>query len=263
MVVESELKALQFDFSDFHNGQEFSDPGYPYINDLDIFGPGSLFQSINRTTTAGGAKVLANWFMTPEKCYSEIVERQNFVNELSGMRSWRLDFLTEGNLLQVADNERSFLTDTNQSVWDTNQLRVFKNAVVLLPIFTVSSLLFFIITGLHLVFVTFLLINFCFGFYYRKEIERFYNIFGNKLNIVRKYNNIIQLTGIKLFTALVRSKRLMPLSAWQISGIIIQAMNFRLCKKALSFFRQKTWGIRSLLRKKELITTLNYHQYPK
>ncbi len=200
-LIERELKALQFDFSDFSNGQEFSDPGHPYLNDLDIFGPGSLYQSINRTTTSGGSRVLANWFMTPEMNYTEIFERQIIVNELSGMRKWRLDFLTEGNLLEISETEKTFLTDTNQSMLNITQSRVFKNAVGILPLFTISALLLFIITGIHIYLVTFLFINFCFGFFYRKEVERFYNIFGNKSNIVRKYLGIIQLTENQIYNS--------------------------------------------------------------
>jgi len=40
----------------FENGAEYNDAHHPYAYDLDIFGPNSLFQSLNRTGTFMGKK---------------------------------------------------------------------------------------------------------------------------------------------------------------------------------------------------------------
>ncbi|KAA5215283.1 hypothetical protein F2Z21_16270, partial [Bacteroides finegoldii] len=51
VINEQELRAIQYDFSDFDGGKEYIDPGHLYTFDLDIFGEHSLFQYINRTST--------------------------------------------------------------------------------------------------------------------------------------------------------------------------------------------------------------------
>ena len=61
-INQQELRALQYDFSDFDNGKEYIDPSHLYTFDLDIFGEHSLFQYINRTSTPIGKQRLANWF---------------------------------------------------------------------------------------------------------------------------------------------------------------------------------------------------------
>ena len=46
-INEQELRAMQYDFSDFDDGKEFINPSHLYTLDLDVFGEHSLFQYIN------------------------------------------------------------------------------------------------------------------------------------------------------------------------------------------------------------------------
>ena len=58
-TYENELKYLGGDFSPFDDGRRYSDPQHPFTFDMDIFGPQSLFNRINRTVTTGGSDELA------------------------------------------------------------------------------------------------------------------------------------------------------------------------------------------------------------
>ena len=49
-VCKNEIAALKGDFSSFDVGSRYVDPGHPYTYDLDVFGPSSLFNRINRTS---------------------------------------------------------------------------------------------------------------------------------------------------------------------------------------------------------------------
>ena len=60
-INEQELRAIQYDFSDFDSGNEYIDPAHLYTYDLDVFGDYSLFQYINRTSTPVGKQHLADW----------------------------------------------------------------------------------------------------------------------------------------------------------------------------------------------------------
>ena len=56
-INEQELRAIQYDFSDFDSGNEYIDPAHLYTYDLDVFGDYSLFQYINRTSTPVGKQI--------------------------------------------------------------------------------------------------------------------------------------------------------------------------------------------------------------
>jgi hypothetical protein len=62
-------------------GAEFLDPHHPYASDLDLFGPGSLFQLINTAQTQSGRATLAAWLLAPARP-EEIRARQEAVEEL-------------------------------------------------------------------------------------------------------------------------------------------------------------------------------------
>ena len=62
-INEQELRAMQYDFSDFDDGKEFINPSHLYTLDLDVFGEHSLFQYINRTATPIGKQHLATGSM--------------------------------------------------------------------------------------------------------------------------------------------------------------------------------------------------------
>ncbi len=95
-IVEDELLALNHQFSHFKNGEEFLNTDHFFSYDLDLFGEGSLFQFINRTSTISGKQKLANWLINPLLQKDEIEKKQKAVSELSELREWRLNFLANG-----------------------------------------------------------------------------------------------------------------------------------------------------------------------
>ena len=62
-INQAELKALNGNYDDFKDGEEYNSPDHPYTDDLDVFGKNSLFQSLNRASTFIGTDKLASWFL--------------------------------------------------------------------------------------------------------------------------------------------------------------------------------------------------------
>jgi hypothetical protein len=61
----SRLRRLDREFgADVSNGAEFSNDLHPWTQDLDVFGPGSLFQLLNECRTQPGRRKLAEWLQT-------------------------------------------------------------------------------------------------------------------------------------------------------------------------------------------------------
>jgi hypothetical protein len=62
-------------------GDRFLDPAHPYAADLDLFGPGSLFELLCTARTRGGEETLAAWLCAPAS--GEVVRaRQEAVGDL-------------------------------------------------------------------------------------------------------------------------------------------------------------------------------------
>lgn len=91
-VNENELAFLNGELEVFRSGEEFIQHDHPYSYDLDFFGKNSLYQSLNRTITVRGQRILAEQLkkILP---YDKIINVQDSVKELSSMLDWRQDFL--------------------------------------------------------------------------------------------------------------------------------------------------------------------------
>jgi hypothetical protein len=95
-VYENELLYMNGDFSCFDNGEKYIDPHHPFTFDMDIFGPESLFNRMNRTVTTGGSDYLANVLSQTEAPSTEkIVRRREAIAELAERESLRSSFLAQ------------------------------------------------------------------------------------------------------------------------------------------------------------------------
>ena len=102
------------------DGARFLDHGHPNAIDLDLYGPFSMFQYLNRAVTALGQQMLARWLAEPATPEA-IQQRQAAIRELGPMLEWRQHFQsygleTEDNLEQISllhrwMKEPPFLTD--------------------------------------------------------------------------------------------------------------------------------------------------------
>ena len=105
-INENEILFLKKEKIPFENGIEFTDFSHPYSYDLDIFGENSLFQSINRTYTFIGKKILSQRLLgiLPN---DEILLNQVAIKELSKDLDWRQKFAA---FAKSAEDNESFYT---------------------------------------------------------------------------------------------------------------------------------------------------------
>jgi hypothetical protein len=69
-------------------GARFAKPEHPYAGDLDVFGPGSLFQLVSTAHTAAGEARLAGWLAAASPP-DEVGARQAAAGELAGATRFR------------------------------------------------------------------------------------------------------------------------------------------------------------------------------
>ena len=91
-INEMELQAVKGNDDGFSSGVEFINPTHPYSHDLDIFGEGSLYQSINRCNTIQGRKEMAQRLTSPLLTAEEIRTNQQAAQELATRTDFRQHF---------------------------------------------------------------------------------------------------------------------------------------------------------------------------
>jgi len=131
---ETELEVLNRNFSHLTTGKEFEDHDHPFSQDIDLFGKGSFFQYLNRTSLKDGKKKLAT--ILTENSIENIEEKQEAIKELAEKATWRQEFSAVAKLVKTETNSSKVL------LWLTNyQAFVPKFMFWLSWIFTAISLL--------------------------------------------------------------------------------------------------------------------------
>ena len=91
-------------------GDQYLDLSHPYAQDLDLFGPGSLFELISAARTHIGEDTLARWLLTPAD-RATIRERNDAVEELRPRVDLRED------LAVLAEEARTGVDPDALAVW--------------------------------------------------------------------------------------------------------------------------------------------------
>jgi hypothetical protein len=119
-------------------GAEFLSPQHPYAIDLDILGPGSLFEFVNTTQTGAGRSKLAEWLLSSVG-QEEIAARRASIQELRN----RFD-LREGIAMRTVDHTRHINTNAFLA-WAARPLKL-----TALPMRILGALLVLLTYGLLL-----------------------------------------------------------------------------------------------------------------
>ena len=98
-INNDEIKIASGDFQDRDEGLQFQDPTHFYSLDIDLFGRGSFFQFINRTTINEGTNHLVNALKANH--IDGIESRQDAIKELSSKPKWRQYYSATSSLVDV------------------------------------------------------------------------------------------------------------------------------------------------------------------
>lgn len=100
-VHERELCYLAGDFSPFDTGERYNDSRQPFAFDLDLFGPQSVFNRIDRTLTTGGSDYLAHCLSSLSLTRQEVESRRRSVDALACEKEWRAQYLALGDKMKM------------------------------------------------------------------------------------------------------------------------------------------------------------------
>ena len=184
-VYQKEVSYLDGDFSAFPSGEQYVNLHHEFTLDLDIFGPQSLFNRINRTVTTGGSDFLAKELAeTRVRSIDEIETRREAIRELSEKESLRTAFLAQSRSRQINT------TAIKDALHEVQQLHVFRLAA--------HKLTYIAAVGSVIVFYG-LLVGAIFGslsgsfpmLWVLLQITAVYLLFGRTLKRVNQSINII------------------------------------------------------------------------
>lgn len=198
LINEQELRAMQYDFSDFDGGKEYIDPSHLYTFDLDVFGEHSLFQYINRTSTPVGKQHLAAWFNKHLEDKDAIEQRQEAVRELSADNEFRQQIRLLGLLYKGKSADTAEIKEWATSASYYRKRRFFRSLPLLVSIVNViciggavAGMLPATVAGG--VFFGFIILSSVFS----QGITRLQATYGKKLQILSTYADQILLTEKK------------------------------------------------------------------
>lgn len=143
LINQNELDALQMNYTQFADGAEFADPEHAFAADLDLFGPQSLFQYLNRTCTRSGSETLARFFLQPVMHKPQLLQRQQAIHELAGQLSFRQNFQATGMGVNETATDRNGLLDWIQ-LPPLFAHRLFGLLLLLMPLLSMCMIYLFI-----------------------------------------------------------------------------------------------------------------------
>ena len=112
-LLKKELRCANNNWTDEVDGEELIEPDHEYAHDLDLFGKGSLFQFINRTSTKGGYLQLAYKLKNISFSSPDIEAKQKAIAELAVMDEYRQHYYALG--AQIAEgNKKNRVLDLNK-----------------------------------------------------------------------------------------------------------------------------------------------------
>lgn len=140
-INEQQLARMGDTWTEFSDdGKEFMAAEHPFINDLDIFGPKSLFQWINATKTFYGREILKNLLAMPAKDIDSIKARQDAVRELAGKEGFCQKLQCEGMLAPEGGRNPELLTEYARDVTRLFPAKWLKAGSFLLPGLTIPAI---------------------------------------------------------------------------------------------------------------------------
>jgi hypothetical protein len=199
-IIDDEINSLAGNNSAFADGGKYADAKHPYSFDLDIFGKASVFQSLCRTVSAGGAYLLANRLslLTLEK--ETIIARQAIVSELSRNPDLLQQFRVAGcAATEGPDDQTKLKTWLLEPEMFLNNLVVSVSAI-LMPALSVVFICWSFYTrslfpGLTIVFIT----NWILLLLFKKKIKLAAMQLGKSAKLIAKFENLMQQVAVAEF----------------------------------------------------------------
>ena len=107
IINADEIKIADGDFYNRPDGSEFQNPKHFFSLDIDLFGKGSFFQFVNRTTIKEGTEKFTSYLLANQ--ISNITCRQDAIKELGSLPLWRQNYSAVAQGVEVQHSATSII----------------------------------------------------------------------------------------------------------------------------------------------------------
>ncbi|NPD44758.1 hypothetical protein [Lentimicrobium sp. S6] len=202
-INDYELKALNNDYSNFEDGEEYIDEKHYFSYDLDVFGPFSLFQYLNRTYSPQGKTDLANRLGEGFIEKPKILAQQVAIGELAKRHEWMQEFRVLG-AQTTASQKKKASPISSLSEWAVRK-GIFSHWAfkIVVPFISLLSffMLYLLING-QLGFNTFMLymvVPLGFSGYFAKRINANHIELGKQSSALQQWKSVFESFEKQLF----------------------------------------------------------------
>lgn len=230
-VNENELQILNGGLNRLEEGKAFAE-GAHYSDDLDIFGPRSLYHLLNRCSTSHGRERLAAVLKQPLFSRDEIIQRQAAVSQLAPQADLRQLIAAYGLLHK---EEQGNLYSVGQWLGSGEQLdknRLLQAARWVLPLYNIPCLFIYIATGNFIYLLAGVALGWLITGRHLKYIQQQHQLIGKKQEVLDQYADIL-----KAFATAEAGKALLLQQLQQAAGNAYKSIGA--LAKLSSFFDQR------------------------
>ncbi|HTN05942.1 MutS-related protein [Agriterribacter sp.] len=190
-INNNELGALNNEPNRMDDGSIFAN-GKDYTEDLDIFGPHSLFHLLNRCTTSHGKLYLAELLAQPLLDTAAITQRQEAVQVLSGQAGQRQLITAQGLLHAEAEGNLHSIETWLQPATSLHKKKWLQTLRWILPLYNIPCFLYYITTGEMLYIAIGVTAAWLITARYAKYIHSQHQLISKKQSILDQYAGILK-----------------------------------------------------------------------
>jgi hypothetical protein len=190
-INEQEIRRSAGHLTDFDGGAGYRDALHPYTADLDIFGPNSLFQLLNRATTTLGKDKLAQWLQTAAPP-PDIQKRQETVAELTPDIDWRQHFQARAwHYKQEVSQPLQFFEWLRTPDFFQGK-SLLRGATFVLPVLTVAAWVWWFYGGSVYVPVGLMLVQAWLAYRHTVARDSYYEQSSGMYEVLRSYTSLLE-----------------------------------------------------------------------
>jgi DNA mismatch repair ATPase MutS len=230
-INQNELALLRGKPNIFSDGSVFRSPE-AYFNDLDIFGPGSLFHLLNRAGSFHGKRMLASRLASQRHSVLEIREIQEAVKQLSREPAASQELMAAALVHETGDDKMSGILSWIKEEAKMGSLGWLELVRWGLPVLNLASLVYLLDSGRYWPLVLGIILNRLLLRKFREYTSAQHGLVTGKTNLLKQYAGILQGTAAMTPGDSALLDRL-------VSTAAIAGTAFRRLRRISSFFDQR------------------------
>jgi len=193
-INENELRVVNGGENGFDDGKKITATAI-YRDDLDIFGPRSLYHLLNRTTASHGAEALSTLLVSPPLQKKDIEERQEATKQFSTQPELGQLITAQGLLHAEAEGNMNDLSEWMKTPQKLTGIAWLKIARLTLPVWNIAALIYYLSEDNPLPLIAGIALSWLIISIFLKYIHAQHQLIGKKQSILEQYGSILECFG--------------------------------------------------------------------